>query len=774
MSKKQDSSNTPSPWSAAKEKFQSKANDEQTKPVRQADSTESKKSNNSDKTQASKSRSKFPEKKKDSYREDSTKPSKWEGAKSKKDSGDEHQSKVASDANVTTNADIFDGVILGHMDGFAFFNADKKVDDIYLSAEEMFKALHGDRVRVKRIAGKSQVGKPVRYRGEIVEFLERPQTTLLGRLILKGKRWFFQPRDARYAKDFIISTRDENISNEFNINEFNPSSDEDVWVVAQVLNDGLLTSQPAVKVLHQLSGSLENMPYWQQSVLEKGAPYIFSQELLDSIDKEALAITADEYKTREDFRHLPFVTIDGETARDFDDAIYVEKQGSGFDLYVAIADVSRYIQPNTEIDKCAMERGNSIYFPEKVIPMLPEIYSNEWCSLNPKVDRLVMVCKMHINDKGNSQSYQFYEAIIHSHQRLTYTQVQSYLSSIDESPEDNGSNTASTQAFAFDSELITQSIDAAYQCYKKLRKARNKRGALDFDMPTTELVLDDEGNLERIALVHRNQAHTLIEEFMLAANVSAGEYIDANIKLGMYRVHDMPDEKKLTQLQQFLMPFNIAVEITDEPKPQMFMDIINQLGGDKEKLAIIQPMLLRAQQQAQYQSHVSQHFALNFPVYSHFTSPIRRYPDLCVHRLIRSLLRERPAANRFLKQLPSIARHCSMTERRADDMSRDVEAKLKLDFLKDNIGDHYEGLITGIKEFGLFVELKEVLVSGLVATTDLPKHYQYDEARQQLRAGSDSHVFSIGQSVTVQIVAIDVNEKRMDLLLVDEPNEPLA
>ena len=655
--------------------------------------------------------------------------------------------------------DILEGVIQGHINGFGFFIPDSSynADDIYVSSDEMYKVIHKDRVVLKRFQSKrSDANGAPRYRGVIVDLLERKHRKILGTLVRKGSRWYLSPKDQRYATEFIISTREENISDAFDINVVTLDQ-EGMWVIAEILNEGLLHSAPAVKILNQLSDNLENLPFTEQALIENDVPHVFTNELLDSIDHDALELSPSDYSSRHDLRKLPFVTIDGDSSKDFDDAVFVKSTDKGYTLYVAIADVAHYIKPNSLVDEEAEVRGNSIYFPDRVVPMLPEVYSNQWCSLNPLVDRLTMVCEMEIDNNGQCMRYSFYDAVIHSHQRLTYNQVQSYLDSND--PKE------------LSSKDIRDSLDTSFELYKKLRGLRTKRGALDFNLPSCELKLNDNGKLDKVDLITRQDSHCLIEEFMLSANVCAGTFLNEHTTAAIYRSHEKPEDKKLAVLQEYLKTLGISLFSnlgdSENIEPKHLMRVLSDNQLDTTKQTVVQYMMLRAQQQARYDSEPNPHFALDYPLYSHFTSPIRRYSDLIAHRLIKSIINEKPISKRLYKSLVNIAEHCSKTERVAESMGRDVENKIKLDYLQEFVGHEFDGVITGVHAYGMFVEIGEYLVSGLVSTDSLPGDYYYIEESSEYFSSKKKCSLSLGQSVKTKIALVDVRENRLDLVLVN-------
>ncbi|MFV0276204.1 MAG: ribonuclease R, partial [Parahaliea sp.] len=484
---------------------------------------------------------------------------------------------------------------------------------------------------------------------------------------------------------------------------------------------------------------------------------------------------------RVDLRDKAFVTIDGEDARDFDDAVYCEKRIGGWRLWVAIADVSHYVRPGMALDEAAANRGNSVYFPEQVVPMLPEALSNGLCSLKPKVDRLAMVCEMELSRSGKLMRYRFFESVIHSRARLTYTQVGEVL-------ETGGHPEVDRQ--------VVPDLLRLHKLYRVLRKARDERGAIDFETVETRIIFNEQRKIDAIVPVHRNDAHKLIEECMLCANVAAARFYE-NCGLPMlYRVHEGPTAEKLENLRAFLGELGLELRGGDKPTPAHYQDLLARVAG-RDDATVIQTMMLRSLSQAVYQPENGGHFGLHYPAYTHFTSPIRRYPDLLVHRGIRHVIRsgqknkqvqrvrgaEPIPANRIFpydgQAMATQGEHSSMTERRADDATRDVQAWLKCEYLQERVGESFDGAVAAVPSFGLFVELDDLYVEGLVHVSALPgDYYQYDNVRQRLVGERSSRVFKLGTRVKVQVARVDLDDKKIDLELVDskasktEPESP--
>jgi ribonuclease R len=489
-------------------------------------------------------------------------------------------------------------------------------------------------------------------------------------------------------------------------------------------------------------------------------------------------VAESDKKNRIDIRHLPLVTIDGEDARDFDDAVYCESQkGGGWKLLVAIADVSHYVQVNSALDSEAWRRGTSVYFPARVVPMLPEAISNGLCSLKPAVDRLCMVCEMTISHNGQVEAYQFFEAVMKSHARMTYTEVGILLSD-DDSPR----KPKLTEQY----QSVLPHVKALHGLYAVLRAKREKRGALDINTVETQMLFDSLGKIQRIVLRERNDAHKLIEECMLAANVCAAEFLQAEKLEGLYRVHEGPKEEKLKNLRIYLSELMMNLGGGDKPSPADYQAILSSIA-DRADASVIQSMLLRSMNQAVYQAENKGHFGLSYDSYAHFTSPIRRYPDLLMHRALRSVIRSGKDSSRVRRDsgakpivldkiypyktadLATAGEHCSMTERRADEASRDVEAWLKCEYLKERVGEEFDGVIAAVTSFGLFVELSDVYVEGLIHVTALANdYYQFDQASQRLVGEKTKTTYQLGDKLTVLIARVDLDDRKIDLELAGE------
>ncbi len=643
---------------------------------------------------------------------------------------------------------------------------------IFLAPQEMRSVLHKDRVRV-RILRYDRKGRP---EGRVLDILERRRTPIIGRLLHEGGQWLVAPEDSRYGQDILI-----------------PKNATASAAVGQVVSVELteppsLHSQPVGRVAEVLGEIDDSGMEIEIAVRKYEVPHQFSPETLAQAAALPDKLRATDRKHRVDLSDVPLVTIDGEDARDFDDAVYCEpfKRGrgktafEGWRLLVAIADVSHYVKPGEPLDEDAYERATSVYFPRRVIPMLPEKLSNGLCSLNPDVERLSMVCDMLVAHDGRIDAFQFYPALINSHARLTYTEVAAVLA-----------NTRGPEAQRR-ADLVPHLLHL-HEVYRALLKQRGQRGAVDFETTETQIVCDDSGRIEKIVPRVRNDAHRLIEEAMLAANVCAAEFISAAEHPCLYRVHEGPTPEKRAALQATLKALGVSASLSDDPTPAE-IQAIAQATQDRPDATQIHTMLLRSMQQAIYTVHNSGHFGLSYDAYTHFTSPIRRYPDLLVHRVIKAILsgkRYHLVANAKtrapeMRKGGKVARpakpmsqemalweaaggHCSANERRADEASRDVEAWLKCRYMREHLGEEYSGTVSSVASFGLFVTLDGLYVEGLVHITELGgEYYRFDEARGELRGERTGIRYAVGARVRVQVSRVDLDGRKIDFRIVRE------
>ncbi|PYD85945.1 ribonuclease R [Pseudomonas syringae pv. pisi] len=688
----------------------------------------------------------------------------------------ERDGQIRSDRSGTYMLADHSGFIAGrvsaHRDGFGFVIPDEPGPDLFLSDREMQKVLHGDRV-MARVTGQDRRG---RQEGSIVEVVERANTHIIGRLLNEGGVWIVSPEDQRISQDILVSG--------------SPGKARAGQVVSVELLEQPGRFQKPTGRITEVLGELDDPGMEIEIAVRKfGVPHVFSAPALKQAARLPNEVVNADLADRVDLRDVPLVTIDGEDARDFDDAVYCEpvKIGAarGFRLLVAIADVSHYVKPNDALDADAIERSTSVYFPRRVIPMLPEKLSNGLCSLNPAVDRCTLVCDMVVTEDGEVTAYQFYPAVMHSAARLTYNQVADILASTD------GEEAQKRPA-------IVPHLLNLNQVFRALLKARQERGAIDFETTETYIVCNALGKIEKIIPRTRNDAHRLIEECMLAANVCAADFLLRHKHPGTFRVHAVPTEEKLNQLRTFLKQVGLNLGGGSKPTARDYAAVMQEIR-ERPDAALLQTMLLRSMQQAVYSPDNVGHFGLAYEAYAHFTSPIRRYPDLLTHRAIKAILlgkRYEPKgielgklnttqSNAARKQAAkdkaegkpqksekdltvwdALGVHCSANERRADEASRDVENWLKCFFMQDKIGEEFTGTVAGVTTFGIFVQLDELFVEGLVHITELGADYfQYDEARHELRGERTGQRYQLTDRVTVKVARVDLESRKIDLTL---------
>lgn len=631
--------------------------------------------------------------------------------------------------------DMVRGRIIGHPDGFGFVVPEESGLDLFLSPKEMRVALHGDRV-LARIVGEDDRG---RREGAIVEVLERARRTIVGRYVTSNHVGFVVPHDRRVSQDVLIARGDELDAREGQI------------VVSEIIEWPTRRSQPVGRVIEIVGEHLGPGMEIEVALRSHDLPHVWPEEVLREARTFASEVPTEATRGRVDLRNTPLVTIDGEDARDFDDAVYAERDGKGFKLLVAIADVSAYVHPGSALDQEGYARGNSVYFPRRVIPMLPEELSNGLCSLNPNVDRLCMVCEMHIGANGKIREHRFFEGVMRSQARLTYTKVAAILARTDESLR---------REYA----AVVPYLETLHELFKALHEERIRRGAVDFDLPETKIIFDDNQKIRKIVPLQRNDAHRLIEECMLAANVCAADILRKNKIPAPYRIHEVPPPDKLTDLRTFLSELGLSLGGGARPTAQDYSKLLTSVEK-RPDMRLVHTVMLRSLSQAMYSPDNVGHFALGYEHYAHFTSPIRRYPDLVVHRGIKSALK-REKAPLSEQQAKELGVHCSMTERRADDATREVVKLLKAQYMQQHIGDEFDGLVTSVTQFGIFVELSEVFVDGLVHITGLGNDYfHFERAHHRLIGERTRKVFRLGDKVRVRVMRVDLDEAKIDFEL---------
>jgi len=642
---------------------------------------------------------------------------------------------------LVNNKDLIVGRIIGHADGFGFVRPDDGSDDLYLSPREMNPLLHNDRAMV-RIAG---IDKKGRREGAVVEILERNTHQIVGRLYKEDGFVYVVPDNKNIAQTVLVLKGGAGKAKQGQI------------VIAEIIEQPTKLRQPIGRIVEVLGDHLAPGMEIEMAIRSHELPHLWPEELLEEIKSLSAEVPESAKENRVDLRNIPLVTIDGEDARDFDDAVYCKRTPKGWKLLVAIADVSHYVQVNSELDKEAKKRSTSVYFPEQVIPMLPEILSNGLCSLNPNVDRLCMVCEVLIDEQGKVLRSKFFDAVMRSHARLTYTEVASMLVEGD-------------KVLAEKYKPLMPPLRELYALYKVMRVSREQRGAMDFDTQETRIVFGKGRKIEKIVPVIRNDAHKLIEEFMITANSAAARFLNAKKIPKLLRIHDGPSADKLLNLKTFLGELGLKFGGGVNPTPLDYMHLVESVKG-RPDAHLIQTVLLRSMSQAVYSPDLKGHFGLALDAYAHFTSPIRRYPDLLVHRAIRHCLQGKKAET-FVYGVPDMilmGEQCSANERRADDATRDVVSWLKCEYMMDKIGEEFPGIISAVTSFGFFVELADIYVEGLVHISNLGQDYfHFDPTSHQLKGERTGMNFRLGDSVKIKVARVDLDEKKMDFELVQK------
>jgi ribonuclease R len=634
--------------------------------------------------------------------------------------------------------DLVAGRVIGHRDGFGFLVPDDASQDVLLSARQMRALFHEDRVLV-RITGLDRRG---RREGDVVEVLKRNTHSLVGRFFNERGVTFVSPDSKRMPLDVAIPNGEDGGAVDGQI------------VSVEIIEQPSRRSPPVGRVVEVLGDHMAPGMEIDIAIRSHDVPQAWPSAVTEEISGLGEKVPSQAKRGREDLREIPLVTIDGADARDFDDAVYCERTTGGWRLLVAIADVSHYVKPDTALDSEAFERGNSVYFPERVIPMLPEVLSNGLCSLNPDVDRLCMVCEIIFKHDGTMVRSRFFNGLMRSHARLTYTEVAAILVDGDKKARKHR-------------QALVPHLEELHGLYTALRRGRGKRGAIDFDTRETRIVFGAGRKIERIVPVVRNDAHKLIEECMIAANVAAARFLKRHKMPTLYRVHATPADDKITDLQEFLNELGLGLRGGRKPTARDYAAVLEQARGRPDE-HLINTVLLRSMPRAEYSPDNIGHFGLAHEDYAHFTSPIRRYPDLLVHRAIRYLLSGKSADSfRYgAIDMQGFGDHCSATERRADDATRDAIDWLKCEYMLDKIGEVYPGIITGTTSFGIFVELQDIFVEGLVHVTALGNdYYHYDPTRHWLIGERTNHIFRLGDTVTVRVVQVNLDERKIDFEL---------
>jgi ribonuclease R len=640
--------------------------------------------------------------------------------------------------------DLVAGTIQGHPDGYGFLVRADDEPDLFLSPDEMRKVLHGDRVTA-RLIGVDRRGRP---EGKIVDVLVRANREIVGRLYEERGIWFLVAENKRINQDILVPP------------DLRGDAKPGQVVVAELIEQPSVQREPLAKIVQVLGNYADPGMEIEIALRKHDLSHEFSRAAKRQATRLPGEVRAADRKARADLTDLPLVTIDGETARDFDDAVYCERSGKGYRLVVAIADVSHYVDDGDALDHDARERGTSVYFPRRVIPMLPEELSNELCSLKGGVDRLCMACDMAIDARGRIGRYRFYPAVMHSRARLTYNQVWDWLSQ-------------PAHATTREAKALLPQLESLYALYKVLSAARARRGAIDFDTVELELEFDAYGKIEAVLPVVRNDAHKLIEECMLAANVCAAEYLLEQRHPALFRVHEGPTPEKLAALREFLAGCGLSLSGGDHPSAADYAKLLDRIR-ERPDFNLLETVLLRSLQQAVYSPKNVGHFGLGYDAYAHFTSPIRRYPDLLVHRCLKACLdgeRYQPSGATWSE----LGEHCSMTERRADEATRDVESWLKCYYMQDRVGETFAGTISGVVHFGVFVTLDEINVDGLVHVTELGNDYfHFDAVRHALIGERTRTQWRLADRIIVRVARVDLERTKIDFVLADTKNEPRA
>lgn len=650
--------------------------------------------------------------------------------------------------------DLVRGTVIGHRDGFGFLRVEGSKDDFYLSAEQMKMAIHGDVVMAQPLDG----DRKGRREARIVRVLVPKTSQIVGRYFTDAGSAFVVPDDSRLSFDILIPP------------ESTSGARMGFVVVVELTQRPTRRTKAVGQVVEVLGDNMGTGMAVDIAVRTHDIPYTWPPEVISQVDELKEEVPEAAKRGRVDLKSLPLMTIDGEDARDFDDAVYAEKKrGGGWRLWVAIADVSYYVRPNTPLDNEARSRGTSVYFPSQVIPMLPEKLSNGLCSLNPQVDRLCMVCEMTISAQGRLSSYKFYEAVMNSHARLTYTKVWQIL---------QGSKELREQYHA-----LLKPIQTLHDMYQTLDQARVQRGGISFETEEAKFIFNAERRIDRIEPVMRNDAHKLIEECMILANIAAARFVEKNEEPSLFRVHDRPSGDHITALRTVLSELGLTLGGGMKPEPKDYADMMTLVAGRPDH-EMLQTMLLRSMKQAIYDPENRGHFGLALQAYAHFTSPIRRYPDLSLHRSIKYLLakQEGEAKGRStatggwhaeMAEMLQLGLQSSMSERRADEATRDVADWLKCDFMQDHVGQVFSGIIASVTGFGFFVRLDDLFIDGLVHVSTLDNdYYRYDNIGQRLIGESGGRVYRLGDAVEIKVEAVHMDERKIDFSLVSSKRQP--
>lgn len=643
------------------------------------------------------------------------------------------------------------GKVIGHKDGFGFLKSEEGGDDLFLPAHQMNLLFHGDTILAQPV----KVDARGRTEARFVRLLEARKETIVGRYFVEDGIAVVIPDDSRINQEILISQ------------DNNGGARHGQIVVVEIVQRPKPRFTATGKITEVLGQEMQPGMEVEIALRTHDIPHQWPEGLDKELEAFSEFVPEQAIAGRVDLRKLPLVTIDGEDARDFDDAVFCQREpDGGWRLWVAIADVSYYVRQGTILDKEAINRGNSVYFPDQVIPMLPEILSNGLCSLNPQVDRLCMVSEMVISKKGLLTDYKFYEAVMNSHARFTYTKVASILEG--------------DQALREQYKALVPHLEELEHLYKAFKKARHIRGGMEFETLEVRFLFNENRKIESIVPLVRNDAHKIIEECMIHANVASARLIASAEAAALYRVHETPSEEKLANFRSFLTELGLSLEGGDKPAPRDYANLAEAFAG-REDQELLQTMLLRSMKQAVYQDENLGHFGLALEEYAHFTSPIRRYPDLILHRAIKYLVAQQEKGQQKSKwtstggyhylheEMGFLGEHCSMTERRADDATRDVGDALKCEYMQDHVGDQMTGTIAAVTNFGFFVRLNDIHIDGLVHVTSLlSDYYIFDAGKQTLKGERTGRTYRIGDVLQVKVLSVNLDDKKIDFELADQ------
>lgn len=649
--------------------------------------------------------------------------------------------------------DLIKGMVIGHKEGYGFLQVDGAKQDLFIPNGQMKQVMHGDYV----LAQPSGFDRKGRQEVRIVRLLEGRKKHIVGRFFLEEGIGYVVPDDSRINRDILIP------------NEYRHGARMGQVVVVELKPRTAMFTRPVGMIIEVLGENMAKGMETEIAIRNHDIPHVFPSAVQKQVKKFTEEVPEAAKKGRVDLRQLPLVTIDGEDARDFDDAVYCQRiEKGGWKLWVAIADVSYYVRLRTALDNEAYNRGNSVYFPNRVVPMLPEVLSNGLCSLNPQVDRLCMVCELSISPKGKMTDYRFYEAVMNSHARLTYTKVARILEGDEELQQRY--------------EPLVPHLQELHHLYQALVKARQQRGAIDFETIESKFVFNEMGRIERIEPVVRNDAHKIIEECMILANIAAANFMETHNEPALYRIHAGPSEEKLSAFRAYLAEQGLSLGGGAKPTTEDYAKLLAQVK-ERPDHELIQTMLLRSLSQAIYSPDNIGHFGLALEQYAHFTSPIRRYPDLTLHRGIKYLLAKLQGSKRkttdsggyhySFDEMDNLGEHCSMTERRADDATREVADWLKCEYMQDHVGEEFTGVISAVTGFGLFVRLDDLFIDGLVHISTLDNdYYQFDVNRQQLIGENSGRIYRLGDKVEVRVEAVSLEQRQVDFSLISTERKP--